>query len=92
MPAQVPGQVKKQRNHLLRALSDRKREAFAASQVGERLQVVLETRGATGEVYGLSDNYLEVAFEAPPSGCGLVVAEITSIAGSLLYGRNSASE
>lgn len=66
MPEQVPGQVKKERNHILRALSERKRAAFAASQQGARVEVVCE--GAEGgAVYGLSDNYLRIGL---PPGTG----------------------
>ncbi len=66
MPDQVPGQVKKERNHLLRALSDRKRAAFALRQQGEPVEVVSEG-GEDGTTYGLSDNYLRIGL---PAGTG----------------------
>jgi len=42
MPGQLPGHVKKRRNHLLRELSERKRQAFGESLMGEVLEVVVE--------------------------------------------------
>ncbi|NLO74640.1 MAG: tRNA (N(6)-L-threonylcarbamoyladenosine(37)-C(2))-methylthiotransferase MtaB [candidate division WS1 bacterium] len=87
MPGQLAGHLKKERNHVLRALAERKRQAFAATQVGKRLQVVLETHAATGEVYGLSDNYLEVALDGAVGGRCLTLAEITRAEGDRLHGR-----
>ena len=84
MPEQVTGQVKKDRVHLLRTLSERKREQFAAGQVGERLEVVMETR-EDGRRYGLSDNYLPVDL-APELGSaeGVVAVRITGNSGARL--------
>jgi threonylcarbamoyladenosine tRNA methylthiotransferase MtaB len=85
MPEQVRGQVKQERNHVLRALSERKREAFARSQVGQRLELVVERRGERGEIYGLSDNYLEVELPTPTPALGsLVAVEIVAACGASL--------
>jgi threonylcarbamoyladenosine tRNA methylthiotransferase MtaB len=92
MPGQVPGQVKKERNHLLRALSDRKRAEFAAGQVGATLEVVSEA-GQEGESYGLSDNYLRVAL---PSDAvrfpGVRAVRVIAAAGACLQGSPSVAE
>ena len=87
MPGQVSGQVKKERNHVLRALSDRKRSEFAARQVGERLEVVLE-EGSEGRRYGLSDNYLQVALpEQPPATKGILAVRIAGATAARLHGQ-----
>ena len=84
MPDQVPAQAKKERNHALRALSERKRAEFAAAQVGSRLEVVLET-GEDGRRYGLSDNYLQVDV-AGEAGGGIVAVRIAGVEGCRLRG------
>ena len=87
MPDQVHGRVKKERNHVLRSLSDRKRAAFAATQVGERLEVVTET-GESGERHGLSDNYLQVTLpvgESPEQN--LRAVRIVGVEGACLQAR-----
>lgn len=87
MTGQVPGPVKKERIHLLRDLSERKRAAFAATQVGKRLEVVRES-GEDGQVYGLSDNYLQVELpaQAAPGG-GISAVRIVGSDGARLRGE-----
>ncbi|HEY3397469.1 MAG TPA: tRNA (N(6)-L-threonylcarbamoyladenosine(37)-C(2))-methylthiotransferase MtaB [Armatimonadota bacterium] len=70
MPQQVPEALRQARNRVLRELSERKREAFAASQVGERLEVVIEHTEPTGELRGLADNYLQVRLPAAEASPG----------------------
>jgi len=66
MPDPVNPEVRKQRTHLLRELSREKAEAFAASAVGETLEVVVETPDdESGLLSGIADNYLRVHFEGP---------------------------
>ncbi len=76
MAGQVAHEVKLARNHVLHDLSEAKRAALAAAQVGEVLGVVLEREVAVidrsyngdgaGQLLmdGLSDNYLRVHVEA----------------------------
>lgn len=70
MSGQVDGKIVRERAEVLRALSDRKREAFHRRFVGRDLPVlVLNGRGK--EVTGLSRNYITVRIEAvtpPPEG------------------------
>lgn len=89
MPGQVNHEVRKQRTHRLRALSKQKARDFAASAVGETLEVVVETPGdRPGAVSGIADNYLRVGFEGPPDLRGrLVRVEITAARGSEVEGR-----
>ncbi|MFO8080538.1 MAG: tRNA (N(6)-L-threonylcarbamoyladenosine(37)-C(2))-methylthiotransferase MtaB [Armatimonadota bacterium] len=74
MPGQVNHEVRKERTHRLRALSGRKAEAFAASAVGQTLEVVVETAGdGPGMLSGIADNYLRVSFEGPDELRGRLV-------------------
>lgn len=85
MPDPVPPEVRKQRNHILRALSERKRADFAASQIGERLELVLETGERAEAVYGLSDNYLRVSLDRADLRPGqLLAARVTGSHGGIL--------
>lgn len=67
MPGQVPEPVKVKRSKALRALSARKAMAFRKSFVGQALPVVVlsERDKQTGNLVGLSDNYIKVHVEGP---------------------------
>jgi threonylcarbamoyladenosine tRNA methylthiotransferase MtaB len=58
LPDRVPGPVVRQRVAALRALSDRKRAAFAAAHVGQRHEVLVEEVVAPGFVAGYTGTYL----------------------------------
>ena len=74
MPDQVNPEVRKDRMHRMRALSQRKREAFAARAVGETVEVVVERPpDEGGRVSGIADNYLTVSFEGPDALRGSLV-------------------
>ncbi len=60
-PDQVPMQVRRERTEILRALGEGKSRAFRASMVGRRVSVVSLQSGR----FGLSANYLKVAFARP---------------------------
>ena len=60
MPNPVDYELRKARNHVLRAMSERKRAEFAASMIAKRLEVVLQSPQGNATVRGISDNYLEV--------------------------------
>lgn len=66
MPHHVPHDIAVKRNHFLRAISERKRKAFAAQMIGQILEIVLQTPDENKEGYllGLSDNYLLVRVSA----------------------------
>jgi len=89
MPDQVNPEVRKQRNHLLRDLSEQKARRFAEAAVGQRLEVVVEApRDEAGRLLGISDNYLRVAFDGPDDLVGkLVAVEVESLEGMQLAGR-----
>lgn len=88
MPDQVNPEVRKERTHRLRDLSRRKAEAFAASAVGQTLEVVVETpRDDSGRLSGIADNYLRVLFEGPDELRGqLVPVTVTRARGSEVIG------
>ncbi len=74
MPDQVDHEVRKERMHRMRSLSQRKHERFAARAVGETLEVVVERPAdESGLVSGIADNYLRVRFEGPDDLCGSLV-------------------
>ncbi len=74
MADQVDYQVRKARNHVLRDISEKKRQAFAESMVGRHLEVVLQTAEEDGTMRGISDNYLQVIVEGATGRRGEVVA------------------
>jgi len=90
MADQIPGQVRKQRNHILRAISERKRAAFARQMVGKTLEVVVEQSAATpdGHLRAITDNYLR----AEAVGRGEMIEtvakmRVTDVEGALLHGK-----
>ena len=88
MPDQVDYQVRKARNHVLRDISEQKRQAFADSMVGRHLEVVLQEAEGDGTVRGISDNYLEVIVEGATQGRGeLVAVTVERASEGRLYGR-----
>lgn len=82
MPDQIDPRVKLARNHVLRDLSERKRGAFAASMVGQNLQVVFErpAEGHPGLMDGLSGNYLRVIAPGGPALSGQVLGVLVRAA------------
>jgi len=67
MKGQVSKEVKAERSRALRALSARKAMAFRRHFVGQVLPVVVlnERDKGTGNLVGLSDNYIKVLFQGP---------------------------
>ena len=60
MPDQVPVQVARERNRILRELAAEKNLAFRKSFVGRRVDVITLQTGGEGWTEALSDNYLKV--------------------------------
>lgn len=61
MPDRVDTRTAAQRHRHLKHVGTRKAEAFAQSQIGRQLDVLLESRNRDGCWEGWSDNYLRVA-------------------------------
>jgi len=60
LPNQVPVQVARQRNRVLRELAAAKHKRFMESFVGRELEVITLSRMEAGYREGLSDNYLKI--------------------------------
>lgn len=75
MPQQIQGQVKKERNHILREISERKRAEFAQAMIGQTLEAVVERFAGRegGQLQAISDNYLQVTFDGPEELMGNIV-------------------
>lgn len=56
----VPQQVRKQRNKMLRILSEKKRLAFYQSQLGTTQNVLWEADNKNGKMHGFTQNYVKV--------------------------------
>ncbi|MCK4324303.1 MAG: tRNA (N(6)-L-threonylcarbamoyladenosine(37)-C(2))-methylthiotransferase MtaB [Armatimonadetes bacterium] len=90
MPDQVPGQVRKDRNHILRVISERKRAAFAEKMVGKQLEVVIEqfTEASGDKLSAITDNYLRAAVAGSPELVGSVAkVQVTEAEGATLHGE-----
>ena len=88
MPNQVPGDISKARAARLRVLGEQKLQAFAATFVGQSLEVVVETGSTDSRLKGVSRNYLDVLFEGPDSLRGQsVVVDVTGVAGTHLLAQ-----
>ncbi len=82
-PHKVPESTAKERCRRLRNLGDRKRTAFYHSMIGQRLDVLTETRTdpETGQALGLSDNYIPVAVvDGDVEANRMISVRITAIA------------
>jgi threonylcarbamoyladenosine tRNA methylthiotransferase MtaB len=60
MSGQVPVQVARDRNRILRELAAEKNRAFRESLVGQRLEAITLDRGACESTEALTDNYLKL--------------------------------
>ncbi len=86
MPNQVPPEIRKKRNHVLRQISEEKWRAFVQSQIGQVLEVLVE-KLEHQHAEGVADNYVRVRF-TPPAGHGeMVLVRVTDVAeGEILSG------
>lgn len=88
LPDHVTPEEKRERGEVLRALSEERRAAFARSQVGRTVEVLVEEPGRAGRPRGTSENYLTVELEP---GCdapvgSLVAARVTAADGPVTAG------
>jgi len=56
----VPQHIRKQRNKMLRILSEKKRVAFYQSQLGTTQKVLWEADNKNGKMHGFTQNYVKV--------------------------------
>jgi threonylcarbamoyladenosine tRNA methylthiotransferase MtaB len=82
-PDDVPPQEKQRRVQELLALSGRLGLEFAQRYLGETVPVLVEQRDrATGQLGGLTGNYLRVAFDGPDTLRGRIIPVQIQSAGS----------
>ncbi|MGH7711021.1 MAG: tRNA (N(6)-L-threonylcarbamoyladenosine(37)-C(2))-methylthiotransferase MtaB, partial [Gemmatimonadaceae bacterium] len=81
LPAHVPASIVRERAAELRALGERKRQAYLAQRSGGSADVIV-VRGDVRE--GLSEDYLEVRLEGSPLPRGSRVAAQLHLTGSTL--------
>lgn len=74
------------RSSYLRALSRKKRQAFAAARVGG-VEEVLITQTCSGRFTGVSSNYLTVAASGQAAAGSLVQVRLTALDGQTLQGE-----
>lgn len=56
----VPQNIRKQRNKMLRILSEKKRMAFYQSQLGTTQKVLWESENKGGKISGFTENYVKI--------------------------------
>lgn len=61
----VPMGVRKERNKILRMLSEKKRHQFYHSQIGQQRTVLFESFNESGLFTGFTDNYIKVQASVP---------------------------
>ncbi len=73
-PDDVPHDEKERRHRELTALCVASQRAFAAEEIGQTVDVLVEAKGAQdGWLSGYTGNYVRVQFAAPPSLRGQIV-------------------
>jgi threonylcarbamoyladenosine tRNA methylthiotransferase MtaB len=74
-PNQVDTKIIKQRTARIRAIGRKKKQAFLGKAVGQRANVLVETRrdAATGHLIGLTANYQRVIVEGPARHMNTIV-------------------
>ena len=60
MPDQVPVHIRRQRNEMLRILSDKKKRQFYEQHLGTERFVLFEQSKTSGRMTGFTDNYIKV--------------------------------
>ncbi len=87
MPEQVKPEERKRRNLVLRELGARKAAGYAAAQVGQEIEVVIEEKLHDGRRVGVSDNYLKVTLAEGDVALHVIVrVRVTSSAAGGLVG------
>jgi threonylcarbamoyladenosine tRNA methylthiotransferase MtaB len=79
MPGQVPLQVARERNHVLRQLAAQKNLEFRQSFVGKTLEVITLQDREAGFTEALSDNYLKTQVHGTHPANAVIAARITGI-------------
>jgi threonylcarbamoyladenosine tRNA methylthiotransferase MtaB len=80
MKDQVPTKIRRERNHILQALSTRKKRAFYESQLGRPLTAILEPNGE-----GYTENYVRVRIEEMRPELELVRVRLNDLQGDTIH-------
>jgi threonylcarbamoyladenosine tRNA methylthiotransferase MtaB len=80
MPDQVPVQVARERNRILRELAAQKNLDFRRKFVGRTLEVISMQAGSDECTEALSDNYLKIRLAGRHAANQILTAEITEVA------------
>ncbi len=87
MPDQVPVQVARERNRLLRDLVSRKKREFMKSFVGRSLDALTLTLRENGRTEALTDNYLRLFVPGSHTANQMISARVESLTNDELFGR-----
>ncbi len=63
MPGIVPVDTRRERNDMLRILSEKKRRLFYEKNLGSDRTVLFEAKNQVGKMFGFTDNYIKVAVD-----------------------------
>ncbi len=66
LPGKIPVPVRHERSKMLHILSDKKRRAFYAENIGRKAIVLFENDVENGIMYGFTENYIRVAAKYDP--------------------------
>ena len=78
---------RKKRNHMLRILSDKKKNLFYESMVGREFEVLFESENHDGNIKGFSSNYIRVSHKFDPSMVNeFSTVKIESVRDNLCHG------
>jgi threonylcarbamoyladenosine tRNA methylthiotransferase MtaB len=91
MKGQIQPEVRKKRNHILRAMLDESAKSYREKFIGRKMSVLWESTSAMGErgwqLEGLTGNYLRVqAFAASPRWNEVDDVYVNEVAGDILQG------
>lgn len=59
----VPVHIRRERNEMLRILSEKKRRHFYEQQAGSKRSALIEAKEVNGKMFGFTDNYVKVCLD-----------------------------
>jgi threonylcarbamoyladenosine tRNA methylthiotransferase MtaB len=86
MPNQVPVQVARERNRVLRELAAEKKREFMQSFVGRKLPAITLSAGDEHSTEALTDNYLKMRLSGKHSANQWLGAQVLGVSGEGLTG------
>jgi threonylcarbamoyladenosine tRNA methylthiotransferase MtaB len=67
MPGTVPMHVRRERNEMLRILSEKKKKDFYEKHIGKNFPILVEAKHNDIYIFGFTPNYIKVAIPYSPS-------------------------